>query len=96
MLVGHVEAWTTSDSTAQKTIRGSADGRTSSSLTHPSLITISTIINGKSIITMVDIGATSSLISQSTLDNIAHPPIQSMRTTATLGMVKQKSWSMVQ
>ena len=61
------------------------DGHTSSSLAHPSLITINTTINGKSIVAMVDTGATSSLISQSTLDNIAHPPIQSMRTTATLG-----------
>lgn len=39
---------------------------------------------------MVDTGATSSLISQSTLDNIAHPPIQSMRSTATLGDGKTK------
>ncbi|CAF4367307.1 unnamed protein product, partial [Didymodactylos carnosus] len=34
---------------------------------------------------MVDTGATTSFISQAELDNIMHPPIQPIQTTATLG-----------
>ncbi|CAF1515354.1 unnamed protein product, partial [Adineta steineri] len=34
---------------------------------------------------MLDTGATTSLISQSELDHIRHPPIQQIQTTAVLG-----------
>ena len=34
---------------------------------------------------MLDTGATTSLISQSELNHITHPPIQQIHTTATLG-----------
>jgi predicted aspartyl protease len=60
------------------------DGHTSF-LTHPSLIIISIIVNGKTIDAMLDTGATTSLISQSELDQISHAPIQSIQLTATLG-----------
>ncbi len=57
---------------------------------HPSLITINVFVNGKPIHAMLDTGATTSLISQSTLDHIPHAPPQSIQTSATLGDGKTK------
>ncbi len=57
---------------------------------HPSLITINAFVNGKPIHAMLDTGATTSLISQSTLDHIPHAPPQSIQTSATLGDGKTK------
>ena len=61
------------------------DGRTSFPQPHPSLIIIGTFVNGSLIHAMLDTGATTSLISQSKLNHITHPPIQPIQTTATLG-----------
>ncbi|CAF4974115.1 unnamed protein product, partial [Rotaria sp. Silwood1] len=61
------------------------DGRISFSKSQPSLITISTLVNGKPIHAMLDTGATTSLISQSELNHIPHITIQPIQTMATLG-----------
>lgn len=69
----------------KKLLGGVCDGHTSFSEPHPSLITINTVVNGKSIYAMLDTGATTSLISQSQLDHIPHPKVNPIQTTATLG-----------
>lgn len=61
------------------------DGRTPFQHPHPSLITISTVVNGKLVHAMLDTGATVSLISHAELDKMVHLPIQPIQTTATLG-----------
>ncbi len=61
------------------------DGRTPFQQLHPSLITISTLVNGKPVQAMLDTGATASLISHAELDKMLHLPIQTIQTTATLG-----------
>ncbi|CAM2714040.1 unnamed protein product [Rotaria socialis] len=70
--------------------RGVCDGHTSFPQSHPSLIIIGTIVNGTLIYAMLDTGATTSLISQTELDLITHPPIQQIQTTAVLGDGKTK------
>ncbi|CAF4482234.1 unnamed protein product, partial [Rotaria socialis] len=70
--------------------RGVCDGHTSFPQSHPSLIIIGTIVNGTLIHAMLDTGATTSLISQTELDLITHPPIQQIQTTAVLGDGKTK------
>ncbi|CAF4629407.1 unnamed protein product, partial [Rotaria socialis] len=70
--------------------RGVCDGHTSFPQSHPSLIIIGTIVNGTLIHAMLDTGATTSIISQTELDLITHPPIQQIQTTAVLGDGKTK------
>ncbi|CAF4305349.1 unnamed protein product, partial [Rotaria sp. Silwood2] len=55
------------------------------SKSQPSLITISTLANGKPIHAMLDTGAITSRISQSELNHISHITIQPIQTTAILG-----------
>jgi predicted aspartyl protease len=52
---------------------------------HSSLITIEICINSKLVQAMVDTGATTSLIVQSELQHIKHPPIQPVQMSATIG-----------
>jgi predicted aspartyl protease len=61
------------------------DGHTFSTQSHPSLVIIGTVVNGKLIHAMLDTGATTSLISQTELNQLEHSPIQTIQTTATLG-----------
>ena len=61
------------------------DGHTPVRQTHPSLIMVETLVNGKPMNAMIDTGATISFISQAELEHMEHPPIQENQMTALLG-----------
>lgn len=61
------------------------DGRTPHFLLHPSLINISVKVNGTPMTALLDTGATTSLISSSTLDFLRPSRVHPIETSATLG-----------
>ena len=69
-----------------KRLKGVRDGRPSIHAINPSLIIIPVTINGSIVHSMLDTGATHTLITRSLLNTFSHSPVQKTSlTTAVLG-----------